>query len=522
MSPEPSETPLPGSERRPLAGARVVGAPNAGERLEVTVVLRPAAATTAPAQPLSRQQLGAARGADPAVVERLRAFAIRNGLEVVDASPDRRTVVLAGTVATLSDAFAVELATYEREGVRYRGRTGPVHVPADLAGEIEGVFGFDDRPQAQPHFRRAAAGPRAGVTGFSPLQVAALYDFPQGLDGTGEVVALIELGGGYRQADLDAYFRGLGLPVPAVSAVAVRGVGNAPTGSPNGPDAEVLLDIEVAGAMAPGARLVAYFAPNTEQGFLEAVTAAVHDRANAPSVISISWGGAEGSWTVQALRAFDAVFADAGAVGVTVCCASGDAGSGDGVGDGRAHVDFPASSPHVLACGGTRLSVAAAGRPEETVWNDGPGGGATGGGISAVFAPPGWQAGAGLPPSANPGGGPGRGVPDVCGDADPATGYQVLVDGVATVIGGTSAVAPLWAALVARLNQRRGAPLGFVNPELYRRAASAGAVRDIVAGSNGAYSARPGWDACTGLGSPIGSRLLDLLAASPAGGPAAP
>jgi kumamolisin len=170
-------------------------------------------------------------------------------------------------------------------------------------------------------------------------------------------------------------------------------------------------------------------------------------------------------------------------------------------------VDFPASSPFVLACGGTRLEAADDEIAREVVWN--AAGGATGGGISDVFAPPQWQSSAGVPPSANPGGRRGRGVPDVAGDADPATGYRVRVDGRDAVFGGTSAVAPLWAALVARINQRLGTPVGFVNPRLY--AAPSGAFNDITSGTNGAYDAAAGWDPCTGLGTPDGAALLDAL-----------
>jgi len=193
---------------------------------------------------------------------------------------------------------------------------------------------------------------------------------------------------------------------------------------------------------------------------------------------------------------------------VTVLVAAGDDGSSDGVDDGNAHVDFPASSPHVLACGGTRLSASGATISSEVVWNGGASDGATGGGISDVFGLPVWQQSAKVPPSANSGGRVGRGVPDVAGDADPQTGYDTIVDGSSGVIGGTSAVAPLWAALVARLNQHAQQPAGFLNATLY---ANPGAFNDITSGNNGAYAAGPGWDACTGLGSPNGPRLAALL-----------
>jgi len=379
------------------------------------------------------------------------------------------------------------------------------------------VFGLDERPQARAHFRWAARPAAAGAASFTPPQVASAYDFPTGVDGTGQTIALIELGGGYATADLTTYFGNLGLPVPAVSSVSVDGATNAPTGDPNSADAEVALDIEVAGGIAPGTKIVAYFGPNTDQGFLDAITTAIHDTTNAPTIVSISWGGSESSWTAQALTNFDAAFADAATLGITVCVAAGDNGSSDGVSDGSAHVDFPASSPHVLACGGTTLSASGTTINSETVWNDGAQGGATGGGISDSFALPAWQQTAGVPPSVNPGAHVGRGVPDVAGDADPQTGYDTLVDGQNGVVGGTSAVAPLWAALTALINQKSGVRLGFFNTQLYAQAKTS--LNDITVGNNGAYSAAPGWDACTGLGSPNGTKLATTLTAAPAAAP---
>ena len=306
-----------------------------------------------------------------------------------------------------------------------------------------------------------------------------------------------------------------------------------PGGDPSGADGEVLLDIEVAGALAPGARFAVYFAPNTDRGFLDALSTAAHADPT-PAAVSISWGGPEESWSAQARTAFDDALADAAALGVTVTAAAGDNGSGDGVGDGAPHTDFPASSPHVLACGGTTLHAdpATGAVRREVVWGSpgsagGSGGGATGGGVSTVFGLPDWQAGAGVPPRAGgvgPGGptaNSGRGVPDVAAVADPATGYEVLVDGSSVVIGGTSAVAPLWAALIARLVQAAGRPLGLLATRLYDGVAPGAATtgfRDVTDGSNGDYAATDGWDPCTGLGVPDGTALAARLGASAASG----
>lgn len=212
-----------------------------------------------------------------------------------------------------------------------------------------------------------------------------------------------------------------------------------------------MLDIEVSAAIATGAKVAVYFAPNTDQGFIDAVTTAVHDSTNKPSVLSISWGGPESTWTQQAITALNESCQAAASVGVTITVASGDDGSTDGVSDGTNHVDFPASSPYVLACGGTKLVASGTSITSETVWNElSLNEGATGGGVSTLFALPTWQANSTVPaPTTKTGG---RGVPDVAADADPSTGYTVRVDGETTTIGGTSAVAPLWAGLIALAN----------------------------------------------------------------------
>jgi kumamolisin len=273
-----------------------------------------------------------------------------------------------------------------------------------------------------------------------------------------------------------------------------------------------MLDLEVAGAVSPGANLAVYFAHNTDAGFLRAITQAIHDKTRNSSAISISWGGPEASWTAQALNAVDQAFQAAAMMGITVCAASGDNGSSDGVSDGLAHVDFPASSPHVLACGGTRLIGSGNTIRSETVWNDGASGGATGGGISEFFTLPCWQASANVPHSANPGGNVGRGLPDLAGNADPITGYLVRVDGENAIIGGTSAVAPLMAGLVALMNQNLGTRVGYLNPLLYTKASSvSGVCHDVNTGNNGDYQARAGWDPCTGLGSIDGTKLVGAL-----------
>jgi kumamolisin len=502
---------LPGSEKAPLSAATSEKPARAASVLTVSVIVRrkrPLNIKRLGKDRLTRAQYRQQHAADPAAIKLVRAFAKEFALTVDKGTPkpERRTIKLTGTVAAMQKAFDVTLTQKVLDGNIYRVREGSIRLPAELADAVEAILGLDNRPQAQPHFR-AHAG--AANTSYTPVQVAQLYQFPQGATAAGQTIGIIELGGGYRTADLSAYFKGLGLKAPQVTAVPVDGGKNTP-GKANGSDGEVMLDIEVSAAVAPGAKIAVYFAPNTDQGFIDAVSSAVHDTTNKPSVISISWGGPESSWTAQAMNALDAACQSAAALGITVTVAAGDNGSSDG-GTGN-NVDFPASSPHVLACGGTKLVGNGSTITSEVVWNEQASGeGATGGGVSNVFALPSWQANAKVPaPSSSTGG---RGVPDVSGDADPVTGYQVRVDGQSLVIGGTSAVAPLWAGLIALNNQRNGKSAGFVQPQIYA-AKGASAFHDIVSGNNGAFSAGPGWDACTGLGSPIGAKLITLLGGS--------
>jgi kumamolisin len=520
----PASHPVPGSEKSQPEGAHCLGTCNPDEKIEVVVMLRRqnegefkqlmqkinegAADTT----PVSRDEFGKRFGASPADVTRIETFAKAHGLDVIRADANSRSVVLSGTIAQFSTAFGVKLERFEHHTIgEYRGRSGPVNVPSDMKDMVTAVLGLDSRPQARPHFRfRPPLKPARGgsSTSYTPLDLARLYNFPAG-DGSGQCVGIIELGGGYKQSDLSAYFSKLGVGMPDVVAVGVDQAKNAPTGNPNGPDGEVSLDIEIVGAIVPGARIAVYFTNNSDAGFVDAVNRAIHDDANKPSVVSISWGGPESSWTAQSQNAFNDVLQSAAAIGVTVCVASGDSGSSDGVADNQDHVDFPASSPYVLACGGTHLSASAKGIGSEVVWNDGDQGGAGGGGVSAVFGLPVWQSG--LSTTRAEGGKAAltkRGVPDVAGDASPLTGYDVLIGGTETVVGGTSAVAPLWAALIARINAVAGKPAGFINPKLYR-AKTAG--HDITQGNNGSFEASAGWDACTGLGSPDGAKVAAAL-----------
>ncbi|QYD71694.1 S53 family peptidase [Paraburkholderia edwinii] len=513
-----------GSERQPVEGSRRLHATDPHEEIEVKLKLR--RKNDAAYQDLihkleqgeafaamDRKTFASKFGTSSEDCKKVHAFAAAHGLKVVREAPQSHLMVLTGTVAHFQKAFDVKLDVYTHPKYgRYRGRTGPVHVPDELEGIVTAVLGLDNRPQARPHFHvrdeKDATGDEPQPIAFNPLQLASHYKFPRG-DGRGQCIGILELGGGYREKDLQAYFSLLGVPMPEVVAVSVGGATNDPDHDPQGADVEVALDIEVCGAVAPAAKIAVYFAKNTDADFIEALTTAIHDDVNQPSVISISWGEAEAGSTHQFTTRFNEALQMAALLGITVFASAGDAGSHDAGPDKPDTVDFPASSPFALACGGTRIDEHDDGAEAEVVWNDGAKGGATGGGISTRFERPVWQDG--LSVSRTKGDAIAlthRGVPDVAGDASPASGYFVIVGGRVGVVGGTSAVAPLWAGLVARINGIKGAPLGFVTPRLYRQA---GVCKDIRHGNNGGFASGKGWDACTGIGVPNGDAIARAL-----------
>jgi kumamolisin len=533
-----------------MRGAKAVGPAPANERFEVTVRVRPrkdlpslAELTTRRDQPpLTHAEYENEYGARPDDLAKVAAFAAEHGLQVVESSIPRRLVILSGTAAQFSDAFEVRLDHYQYPKGTYRGRTGPVHIPEDLQNIVVGVFGLDNRPFARPHFRSLPKDSPAAAQAmtFDPPQVARLYNFPTDVDGSGQCIGIIELGGGFLQSDLDTFFGNLGLAMPSIKVVPVDGGKNQVGGDADG---EVALDIQVAGAVAPGAKIAVYFAPNdpSGKGFLDALTQAINDTDNNPSVISISWGGPDEDPTDNFLTQFNDALKAAALLKITVCTAAGDNGAADETPrtdqgqpnwDGQVHVDFPSASPFALACGGTRLVATNASTiKSEAVWNQGHAlfdsstgqagtFGATGGGVSTAFDLADYQAHAGVPVSLN-GGGKGRGVPDVAGVADPATGFNIILGGQSLQgIGGTSAVAPLWAGLIALINQKKGSRVGFINPTIYALPAGSPAFHDVISGNNHVsfeahpnigYDAKTGWDPCTGLGSPNGVELAKVL-----------
>ncbi|MGH3494098.1 MAG: S53 family peptidase, partial [Sciscionella sp.] len=355
----PDLVPLAGSEKSAAADPRNARPADPEEQVQAVLLLR----HRAPGE------LGAAPADAELVEDALTALGVR----VVSTDLPSRRMRIVGSVAELSTAFGTTLERVTSRGpdgrdVTHRHRTGTLNVPRQLDGVVLAVLGLDDRPQGRAQFRIAAAA--AVQTSYTPPQLGQIYAFPEGTDGTGQTVAIIELGGGFAQSDLDSYFSGLGITTPQVTAVSVDGATNQPGQDPQGADGEVLLDIEVVGSLAPGAQQLVYFGPNTDAGFLDAVSDAAHATPT-PAAMSISWGQSEDAWTAQASAAMDSVFADAATLGITVTAAAGDNGSSDGATDGKNHADFPASSPNVLACGGTTLHAdpATGTVTDESVWN---------------------------------------------------------------------------------------------------------------------------------------------------------
>ncbi len=458
-------------------------------------------------KPLSDAEFNAKFGADPNSMARVLKFANDSGLKTEKADASSGRVVLKGTVKDLSAAFGVQMDDFKDGPFVSRERSGNVSVPKNIAKDVQGVFGLDNRRQAEPHFRRQIPGiePRLS-SGYMPNEVADAYKFPKSSMGKGQSVGIIELGGGLDLKDNAQYYKDHNLKEPTIQLVGVDGATNSPG---NDADGEVALDTQVIGAVAPEAKQQLIFAPNSEQGFVDAITRATFAEKGEiqNTAISISWGAPESGWTDAAIQNMNAAFKKAALKGISVFAASGDNGSKDSSPDGKHNADYPSSDPFVTGTGGTRLDIQGG---KEVTWNDGSFGGSTGGGISSKFDVPDFQKGVSLPANANTGEKAGRGDPDVAGDASPTSGYRIRVNGSESIIGGTSAVAPLYAALMMRVNGSLKEPAGYLNPFLYKNGSS-GIFRDITDGNNGGYNAGPGWDAATGWGSIRGDKFLEAL-----------
>lgn len=548
---------LPGSERVVLPGAKALGVAGPEEWIEVTVKLRrkkPLPEISGrPAARMTREEFESGYGAARADIDKVVAVLSGLGLKILQQDPVNSSIRVGGSAESIEQAFRVKLFHYSHPDGNYRGRTGLLHVPSELEGIIVGVFGLDNRRMVKRRYSRRkpadlslAATDAASRSWFYPAELASIYAFPAG-NGQGQTIGILEFGGGYFPGDLAAFCKSAQISVPEVKAISVN---NTPTNQKDGAEGEVMLDVEIVAGVCPAATIVLYFSSFDENGWIMAIDAAIQDKQNPLTVVSVSWGYAEdaqGAWSAGALDAINDTLKSAAMLGVSICVAAGDDGSDDQVGDGHAHVDFPSSSPYVLAVGGTTLKRAttSGGSVSEVAWKDGDGlrkdnGGSTGGGVSVHFPRPAWQNV--QIASVNPGAIDGRVVPDVAADASANTGYWVVVDGQGGASGGTSAATPLWASLIARINASLGAgkQVGYLTPVLYQAAGTGGAgsgggavsgggvvgagtgsigqqsCRDITSGDNktasiGGYAAGPGFDAVTGWGVPMGNALLNAL-----------
>jgi kumamolisin len=435
-----------------------------------------------------RKTLKRQTDADPADVDALRRYC--NGLGITVGDSHWRSVTVSGPIERMIEAFGATVAIFEDESQRrFRHRSGALHVPPEIVAIVRGIFGLHQWPRS-----RKLASLERHATPLRARKVAERYRFPSG-DGRGQTVGVLQLNGVFNSVDFDRCMTAQKL---APQQPIIKRIDNAVVEHEieTIKDLEAALDVQIIASLAPGARIVVYEAPNDERGFLDAIRTALFDDEFAPSVLSISYGWPEHLWTPVALGILDELFAVASLLGVSVFCASGDNGDELDAG-GKAHVLAPASSPFAIACGATAITDADA----ERAWEK------SGGGFSERFATPTWQNVAGS--SALRYGVPaGRGVPDVAAQESP--GYFVVMDGVELAMGGTSAVAPVWAALTARINQQLGTPIGFCAPLLYRPSSEA-LFEHVTAGSNGRFHAGAPWNPCTGLGVPIGSAIANAL-----------
>ncbi len=525
-----SKIAIPHSQHPHLRTATRTGATDSNALLTLTIALRenPAGASifetvdrihrNEPGKRrfLTRALLGRHHGARSADVTKVTSFARDHNLAVSEVDAPTRTVKVTGRVSDIEDAFGVTLSDYEAPGnIRYHSHDSDIHVPTDLAGIITHVMGLSSRPVCRTHYVRPTQQQLAQQIIYPPDVIAKAMKVPPvgaaGTPGTvpgGNVVlGIIELGGLVTDADITAYCAKFGYPKPNIVHVSVNG--QQPQNDPGGANVEVALDVEVGLGMAPGLTIVVYDAPNTSQGVRDAIVAAMNDTVHRPMSISMSWGGAELlDWSQADMMEINQALAQASALGCTFGFSAGDGGSVDGVNDGKQHADFPATSPYAVAAGGVRAvldrltgaiqSIAAWGGTAQQMQTNG----GTGGGVSEVFPVPSYQSGNGIHPvSANPPHNPGRGEPDASGVADPQTGLAVISDGKYEGVGGTSASAPEIMTGIAVLSAlQNGKGFGLINRDLY--ALGNKGFTDVTSGTNGAYSAGPGWDLTTGWGFP--------------------
>ncbi|HEY4020914.1 MAG TPA: S53 family peptidase [Pseudonocardiaceae bacterium] len=426
---------------------------------------------------LTPAQFTARYGPTKAEIATVTSFLAGHGLTVKPVRANSQVVDATGTAGQIEQTFGTRLGVYKQGGKTfYANETAPA-LPATVAGAITGVAGLDNHGTRKAHNVKATARPLT-AGGYGPSDLASAYSVSGLGQGSGVSVALWEFDG-YQSSNISAYDSNYGLNSSTPTTVSVDGANY--DSSPGQGQGEVELDIEVVNAMAPSASTYVYEAPNSDQGQIDMAAQIASD--DKVSVTSISWGQCETQSTPATLTSTDSALAQGTAEGISYYSASGDSGSDD-CQDGSTAVDYPASSPDVAGTGGTTLN----GPGSESAWSG------SGGGVSAVYSS--------------------RNVPDVSADADPNTGYAIYSAGSWQVYGGTSCAAPLWAGITALFDAQSGKKLG--NPDtayanIGNGSSYSSAFNDITSGSNGSFSAGPGYDNVTGWGSPIASGLYTAL-----------
>ena len=428
---------------------------------------------------------------------KVRDFAAAHDLEIVDENWMAHTIDVRGKADDLKRAFGVSIQNYDHVQGDFYGHEDEIKIPVALSDIIDGVIGLDNYPLCE--FSKPNAIAAKGYLSISPLEMAALYNIPTNFDCSGECIGLLEFSGGYSISDVKAFASDLKIKPPQMADVSVLNAKNNPGSAGS---SEVILDIEMAAAVATNCKLAMYFSANTPTGFYAGLRAAVYDKENKPSVVSISWGAIESLWSANAIAQFEKMLEQAKSLSVTVLASTGDKGSSDG--KAGTNVQYPSSSALITACGGTEITVENNQIKTEVVWSNMVG--STGGGVSNLFPVPDFQKNANVPPEATTNK-VGRGTPDISANA---FGIEIIMNGQKNPSGGTSAVAPFIAGLVAILNKKRSQPIGYLN-ELLAEKKSDTLFRDITQGSNGAYKAGKGWDACTGWGSLDGATFLSTF-----------
>ena len=534
---------LPGSKRAKDPDANPIGNADPDQIIEVTITLAGPKLPDADdvgqkMTPKEFEQLYGAKKEDAdQVAKSLKAFK----LKVESVSLATRSMRISGTIGDMSKAFQTKLSMMRSSKQNdYRGRSGTLSVPAELKGIVTGVFGLDERrmtrerAKAQPQAHAAAALPP-----LAPIDIEQRYNFPPG-DAHGQTIAIAEFGGGYFASDVSAYCARFNRPIPSVTAVSVdtpaytfqqiMALPSSQRSDELDASVEVMMDVEIVAGLCPGAKISVLFSTFDQRGWVDLLNAVITLN---PVSLSVSWGMSEDAadWSTNAINAINDRLNALRLLGVTTCVSSGDDGAGDLVSDRKAHVDFPASSPFVLAVGGTMLKKSGA-TVKEVTWNDPPGqryignnptgGGSSGGGKSVVFRRPSWQKVSIT--SLNSGSIDGRVIPDVAALAG-SPFYDLIFTGQSSPNGGTSASAPVWASLIARVNAALppAKQQQFLTPLLYAKAANGKPVGqvssvDITTGNNKSspdpgrgYSAKAGFDAVTGWGVPDGVKLLNAL-----------